>query len=344
MTTSTDDSLSSFERDILDELFVAQSARRVAIGTRPPHASAPRHRFAAIASVAAVALAGGAIAATVRSTPRHAPNPAAANVGAHLLDALTHARGDVLHTTEVQRSAGFELQLEQWTTPWDLVPGAAVRQRTKYIQNGTVVQDSEAIGKIPAHGTADPSTFPQYSSIETTGEHIDVRYHDRVWSDMKATSIAFNAPATAATVQHAVASKSATVVGNDTVDGIETIQLRVTDFAGAGSSGDSWVDASTYLPVRMILHNQIGDSSRGTTPGSVQDDFTFLPPTPSNLALLTPVVPAGFTTVASTAGAIQQPTGSEGRSRRRRRCIPACNALLTRDVPRDAFQGIRDLS
>ena len=122
MTTSTDDSLSSFERDILDELFVAQTARRVAIET-PPDAFVPRHRNRGDRLRRGSGARGGqsrqrsGARLGTRRQPRRGergrPPPRRC---------ATHACGDVLHTTEVQRSAGFELQLEQWTTPWDLVP------------------------------------------------------------------------------------------------------------------------------------------------------------------------------------------------------------------------------
>ena len=77
--------------------------------------------------------------------------------------------------------------------------------------------------------------------------------------------------------------------GTGTVNGVTAVKL-----AGNWGSGavTYWVNATTYLPVRMAM-----------TVGSgvvMQDDFQWLPPTAANLAELNlPVPPAGFTQVKS---------------------------------------------
>ena len=48
-----------------------------------------------------------------------------------------------------------------------------------------------------------------------------------------------------------------------------------------------WVDATTYLPMRQFLGLSNGQKS--------VTDYTFLPPTPGNLAKLRPEIPAGYT-------------------------------------------------
>jgi hypothetical protein len=48
-----------------------------------------------------------------------------------------------------------------------------------------------------------------------------------------------------------------------------------------------WVGATTYLPMREHLRMSNGQQS--------VTDYTFLPPTPENLAELRPVIPAGYT-------------------------------------------------
>jgi len=47
------------------------------------------------------------------------------------------------------------------------------------------------------------------------------------------------------------------------------------------------VDATTYLPMRQFLRMCNGEQN--------VTDYTFLPPTPENLAKLRPEIPAGYT-------------------------------------------------
>lgn len=67
-----------------------------------------------------------------------------------------------------------------------------------------------------------------------------------------------------------------TVVGTHAVGGVEALEIT-------GGSGQLtlWVNAATYLPIRLDL-------------GPLQTDFRWLSPTPAHLAMLNMHVPAGF--------------------------------------------------
>ncbi len=78
--------------------------------------------------------------------------------------------------------------------------------------------------------------------------------------------------------------------GGGIVDGVSTI--RLSGRPGA-TTMTFWVDATTYLPVRIV---QVW-ASAPYSDGDVQMDMRWLPATPANKALLTAPIPAGFTHV-----------------------------------------------
>jgi uncharacterized membrane protein len=79
------------------------------------------------------------------------------------------------------------------------------------------------------------------------------------------------------------------VAGRQLIDGIDAIKIT-----GNNGLDTLWVSPSTYLPVRVML------SLRKV---QVQTDFSWLAPTPANLAQLNVAVPAGFRQVAPPAHA-----------------------------------------
>lgn len=86
-------------------------------------------------------------------------------------------------------------------------------------------------------------------------------------------------------IKQALATGKITVLGRgEPIGGKPTVKLRRHP-GTLDVPMDLWVDAKTYLPVRILL---LQDDS---TPY----DMTWLPPTPENLAKLRAVVPPGFT-------------------------------------------------
>jgi hypothetical protein len=74
----------------------------------------------------------------------------------------------------------------------------------------------------------------------------------------------------------------------EVVDGQATIELSGDKVMPVTGSIRFWVNESTYLPIRSAY----GDDDGGWGDPA---DFTWLPPTPENMALLTPPIPEGFT-------------------------------------------------
>lgn len=104
----------------------------------------------------------------------------------------------------------------------------------------------------------------------------------------------------------AISCGTLTLAGRQRVDGIETIKL--TSRPGSAIPETIWVDADTYLPVRVAA--RLVSAGSGTTqgqltlqaPGATQGqltlqqtaDITWLRPTAQNLDELTVPVPSGF--------------------------------------------------
>jgi len=132
-------------------------------------------------------------------------------------------------------------------------------------------------------------------SAKTSG--TVVRFSDRTWYTEPGYGDAIVASPfpSREKIKDDLASGNMEIVGTgEVVNGQTTIHLRktkdtvVTKDANAmpGISEavftDLWVNESTYLPIRID-----------------RDDYSWLPPTPENLALLKPTIPEGFTQVPS---------------------------------------------
>jgi hypothetical protein len=303
MRNAVSDPLHPFESDLLEELLAAQRRLEPGVaGVRPKHAM--QRRVALVSGCAALTLGAAAAVGLATRGPNGRSLPSTAQVKARVLNALQISSSDVLYDQEVQSMAtpAGTLTLHQWLSPWDPSPGQTVSERIEYFQNCSGCQDSGLVqdwgqtGTMPASATGSDE-FPWGRSVTTTGESIDVRYHYRQWTDQTSTQVGFNLPLTPADIEHEIVAGDARVTGNAVVDGTDTVELAISGFDGPGSSGDIWVDASSYLPVRTVVSapapmaGQTGPASMQT----VQDDYSFLPATPANMAQLHPVIPAGFT-------------------------------------------------
>jgi hypothetical protein len=100
-----------------------------------------------------------------------------------------------------------------------------------------------------------------------------------------------------------LACERAVATSRQVIDGERVIRIepKVPGVDSAGVRIVSWVSASTYLPVRVLVTVQ------GTGPRSrwwQQEDYIWRRPSPANLYKLTQVVPAGFRRVAAPSFAI----------------------------------------
>jgi hypothetical protein len=152
------------------------------------------------------------------------------------------------------------------------------------------------VTRLPHTGTVRTLTRSTRGSLQS--EFVDYRH--RTWT----STIATDAPADLGAVPTQSAQAAAMraevrrgfyrIVGRESVGGRATIHLahraRLTNSPVAALTEESWVDAATYLPVR--LRTSIGGLSATT-------DYTWVPRTAANLAKLELVVPRGFRHVHS---------------------------------------------
>jgi hypothetical protein len=85
-----------------------------------------------------------------------------------------------------------------------------------------------------------------------------------------------------------------TVTRGLTIDGVNAITIATKD-----GTEKLWINATTYLPIQLVIVDPKGlrpptGYNNTPSPGKVQQ-FTFLPPTPTNLSYLVSPIPAGFT-------------------------------------------------
>ena len=153
-------------------------------------------------------------------------------------------------------------------------------------------------------------TDEELTSTPTTTTHVIVDYQTRTWSQSTATlpaesaSPSVSAPSCAAGVPYAwspdpkqeaamlrtaVSCGILTATDGGIVDGVSTVKL--SQRPGAPTTITVWIDATTYLPVRIV---QVwADTTLSSA--DTQMDMRWLPPTPANQANLTLHIPAGFT-------------------------------------------------
>lgn len=273
-------------------------------GHLPHPRRSSRHRRLATAAAAIVLLvAGSAVAAGLASSGHHpAARSARSASGSHqkvsspaalrraILAAFDSSAADILYVQQTFSASNGQTQTDDmWFSPVQPTAGQLVRFRSFLTDSdGTPTQDVKHIFTMPAepapyHGN--PRLF------QTTGEIIDVDYSTHSWSDQKDTSIVSALPGEPAvqpaigsdlSLQQQVAAGDWSEVGTGTVDGQTAIELS----SNVVESGELWVSADTYLPLREVFT---------TAMSTTTDEYSYLAPTAANLAQLQPPIPAGFT-------------------------------------------------
>jgi hypothetical protein len=195
-----------------------------------------------------------------------AEQPAAPVEVAHVLErtntALDGVRGMVIHeqAPAVEGDKYFEPGQRGLNERWQAADGSAFRYRASADGRTIVDLSRSAAGNVFVDHRA-----RTYRSMP--GETPD----DEVWTPEK--------------IQQAIAAGRITVAGpGDPINGTQTVLLHVAARKPEPAI-ELWVDATTYLPLRVLLVQD------GATPF----DVTWLPPTPENLAQLKTPIPDGFT-------------------------------------------------
>ncbi|MBO0867382.1 MAG: hypothetical protein J2P15_02355 [Micromonosporaceae bacterium] len=179
---------------------------------------------------------------------------------------------------------------------------AALANIDRYVAR---VENRNTAGDLLGWTWYDNQTGRSRSDLYLDGRHVESRlisgvntdrptallvdYRDRTWTIstvLKALCAhnCFGAPQDPTEIRAAMASGSLALIGEEPVRGHETLHLRVTGLPKVIAM-DLFVDPHTYLPVRLIAGG----------PTTTISDYTWLPRTPRNLAVLDLRPPPGFT-------------------------------------------------
>ena len=277
------------DNELLDEVRVVLRSEVADVTAPPALLSAIRRRHArqrvtrrwvwiatpvvATAAVASIVLVPathelpqGAPPAT--STPAHGTQPVdVAYVLQHTNSALDGVRGDVIYERAPSAPG------DKYFNPGE----RGLNERWHSADNN----------RFRFRATVNGSPVADLSNDTTTMVFVDYRNHtyskrdggmpagyadgaDDVWTPEK--------------IQAAIRSGRIKVDGaGEPINGVATIRMTVAPIKTEVAS-DIWVDATTYLPVRVLWHQD----------GAVPFDVSWLRPTPDNLRLLTVPIPPGF--------------------------------------------------
>lgn len=253
-------------------------------GSARPHPLWQRKLHLTLAIGAAAAVAAAALTATLASGgsggTRQVPS-----LRARLLAAIDTTRGDILYARGPQEGT--------WIAPWYPRPGEQVRIRVLGTAHGVTYKDAEYIFAMPA-GHAAGRAFANpigWGQLNATGTVLIVDHQRRTWGEWHHASITPGLPVSPAGIRSEIAHRRLHLIARTTLHGRAAIELGVSLTQDNGgpvrvTTAHLWVDARTYLPMRLFLKFSTG--ARNLT------DYTFLAPTPSNLAKLRPVIPAGY--------------------------------------------------
>ena len=289
MSTEFEDLLERGLRDATADVHLSRPVLPAALAAHRRHRS--RRQLVAAGTVAVVGITAGltlsnasrsstAAPPTMRTTPAPAPRLVSVN---EVLARANRALNSIDNHDWVARVTADSPGLHT-TSSMDLKTG---QQRLDQ--------------KISFAGTHDDSSV----AISADGVQTTVDYAARTWQRYQTSrpvvgdvhGRGLGAPSddlpnldTPEAVKHALAAKTVTLAGSDTVDGRSAYRLQCSGVTeGRAESETVWVDANSYLPLRVSYR---GLSKTGHGTGTVVMDW--LPRTETNLAALNLEPPAGF--------------------------------------------------
>ena len=160
-------------------------------------------------------------------------------------------------------------------------PGQPVRSRVTESFEGHVELDEESVYIQPKPG----------SQALLTGTVLAVNYSTRTWfRGTNVDAIGTTSGPTPSQIRADIAKGTFRVAGLQGVNGRPAIRLTLT---AAGQPKTLWVDAQTSMPLQVAFTVFGPPDGKTITVNTVR--YQVLPATAANLALLVPLVPAGFT-------------------------------------------------
>lgn len=249
--------------------------------------------------IAAVAVMAVAIAAVPGRASRHvaSPRPSAGprmQSAAYVLDRAATAQVNSYHMISVDQGDGL-IYTDVATQQQRIVSSLRDSSGQPYFQITTAIRGG--------------------AYIET-----DIEYQHHVYSTFTTSSLDDGSRVTLSSFlplqgnsdphvafQQALKAGTITVVGHQSLNGRDTILIRVNAVNTPGANPPwppswIWIDASTYLVVQTKHFVPVFPSHPSAPDTKIQwraavDDVTWLSPTPENLAQLTVTPPAGFTKI-----------------------------------------------
>jgi hypothetical protein len=255
-------------------------------------ATAAALSFAAAGLLIAAGLQPPAPVTRVVASPSTRPEATRPSVAA-VLTAFSASSDDILMVTKAFSGGDGPLgKTLIWIYPAVAAPNATVRARILNLNlRGSRLLDSAFTYKSPPTGqrasaSSCDAIFTRPRPVRppgpgTRGTFTGVYYAQRSWARIPVVVQAANAPVIS--LRGCLTGSQWTVSGSGRRAGV-----KVIEFAASGGYERLWVNAATFLPVRLI-------STGG--PATITFTFKFLPPTPANQAKLTVPIPAGFSKI-----------------------------------------------
>ena len=283
--------------DVADVLrAVYDHPRRAARPWRlPPRVPRRDVRRAGLALGAAGALTAVAVIAAVTHGPATRPTslggPA---LRTHLLAAIDTASGDILYAHGGPAPGGGT-----WQSPAYPQPGQTVHIRILGLGlGGAIFKDVEYSFTMPSRndGANSYTSDLDQGGLQLSGTVMDVNHFRHLWGEWHA-KLVLGFTLDAAGIRAEIADGQFTVVGPAELHGKKAVELEISvppssEAPPHVTAARLWVDATTYLPMQQYLRMSNGQQN--------VTDYTYLPPTPGNLAKLRPEIPAGYTRAGRT--------------------------------------------
>lgn len=220
-----------------------------------------------------------------------------------VLDALQQDSGDILQVSVQDQGPGAaEGTSSAWVYPAFPAAGRQVRFREADYINGKPRQDVESIYTEDAameHLTMSTAQGPRSAKI------AGVDYPSRTWATFTTSTALVGLTVSPALIHSEIASGNFTVDGTVKLNGRDAVKLGWTQKAGPAGSHTTtlWVDATTYVPLRMVSTQTVTTQATGTrTIDTTTLTYQMIPATAASLKALTPPIPAGFTRAKQLPG------------------------------------------
>jgi hypothetical protein len=217
-----------------------------------------------------------------------APAPKPASVQLAILAAVTTARTDILYFRQSSQGTGPTVEVQEWFWPSQPVPGRPVHMLV--VERAGLEIETAFTAAAGDQYTAGKSTGPAI-----TGTEVIVDPQAKTWSTQRGAIVLPRLPtATSVMLLRAeIAAHVWTVIGATKLAGQSAIELITTRAGANGLRERLWVNARSYLPMRLVKQDWNGAGS------TLQYDFEYLPATSAALATLTPAIPPGYERVSA---------------------------------------------